>query len=585
MDKFLTKVQVKSIIDGRPAGTDPKDVLIGLHQRGYQMEGLDNSVFDRIPQPSSSVTAETQTPEAPPAEPGLFSRIGTDLAKRNQDIVSHFANINPNDSQQSDLPDVYGNKNTILGKILGDRGVHQTVEALIQAGGDVAGGVGDVFSELIKSGINKIKSSPEILSKTFGSILPLPLQPVADKLAPHLLNLTEKSLTNFATNLSKTDAGKLAIDAIKKGGDAWSAYAQAHPEDAKTIEAIGNIINLGIGVEGTSPIFGAAKDFALGAGEAAINAGKDITEGTIAAVKNAPETIANASVDAERAAWAKPTTLPKGFNKASEIFSNAADKGTNIPDVLVGNKIKLSDNIENGLFNTTDTADKLRIDAGKTSSDILRPALQKADLVTSRTPVQKIIDSTIQDIKNSRGLTAGDMEAQIAKVKSEGEALARKYPKGMKLADMHDEKIAYSSNRYSPIGPKSDANAAAVDRAFGRNLAKTVEAKAPKEIPVKAFNAELQKQYQAADYLEALNGKKAPLSLKNKIIATTAKATGATLGSIGGLPGEIAGYHFGGVIGNMLNNMSNPVRDYFLNQLEKQSPAVFEQVKSYLRQP
>lgn len=284
--------------------------------------------------------------------------------------------------------------------------------------------------------------------------------------------------------------------------------------------------------------------------------------------------------------WKEPIKANETkFNKATDVYNNAQKSGHDIADTLVKNKIKLDNNIENGQYATAETADQIRADAGKTSHELLRPSLQQADYTTPKTPVSDIIKGTIEDIKNSKGLTPGNTEAQIAKATSEGEALARKYPDGMSLTDMHDNKITYASNgKYSPVGDVNVNNAAGVNRAFGRTMGHLVETKAPPELPVHKFNAELTKQYQVADYLDMLDKKKVPQSILSKIAKTTAKVIGAATGHGlgGGLLGGVGGYHIGGMVESMFENMPNPVKGYFLDSLSKTNPEAFNAVRNYL---
>lgn len=281
--------------------------------------------------------------------------------------------------------------------------------------------------------------------------------------------------------------------------------------------------------------------------------------------------------------FAKPTTIPKAsYNKATDIYNNSKGK---VGETLVNNGIKNSDIIDKGVYNTSDTADTIRADAGKMSNETLRPALQQADYSTPKTPVEDVIKKTIKDLNESRGVTPGDIESQIAKAKAEGEILKQKYPNGMSLTDMHDNKITYAMNgKYSPIGISSENNIASTNRAFGRTLGDLVEEKAPSDIPVHDFNAELQKQYQAADYLDALHGKKAPLGLGSRIAKTSAKVAGAAIGEHlgGGLLGGVGGYHLGGMLETSFENMSNPVKSYFLKNLQTTNPEAFSQIQKYL---
>ena len=358
------------------------------------------------------------------------------------------------------------------------------------------------------------------------------------------------------------------------------------PKVAGDLNAVSQVANLGATVAGAGAGAEALEDL-----PAALDKNSPIPKAAdkvaaIPAVQKVTDSLSEHYVNSEKESWAKPASTPQvGFKKVAAIFENAASKGNDIPDTLVKNGIKLSDNVEGGKYVTADTADSIRTDAAKMSSELLRPSLQMADYSTPKTPVTDIVKSTINDIKASKGTTPGDIETQIAKAKQEGNALTRKYPDGMSLTDMHDTKIDYASNgKYSPVGDTNVNNIAGVNRAFGRTLASQVETKAPAGVPVKEFNAELAKQYQAADYLDALDSKKVPQSIMSKIAKTAAKVAGAAVGDSlgGGILGGVGGYHIGGMVESMLENMPNPIKGHFLNTLEMTNPPAFEAVKSYM---
>lgn len=284
--------------------------------------------------------------------------------------------------------------------------------------------------------------------------------------------------------------------------------------------------------------------------------------------------------------WSAPVTSnAKGFSSASDIFNEAKAKGNNIGETLTKNKINIDDNIENGKYDTEETAQKIRTDAGKMSGDLLRPSLEKADKFTPKTPVKDITDAALKDIQKSRGITPLDEEAQIAKITAQGEALARKYPEGMSLTDMHDQKINYASNGGYKFGDTPETgNLKATNRAFGRVLGKLVEDKAPPDVPVHEFNAELSKQYQAADYLDSLDKKNVPQTTMQRLTKMAAKGVGAGIGHGvgGGLFGSIAGYQIGGMFESMFENMSNPAKAQFLDNLKKTNPEAFLKVQQFM---
>lgn len=284
--------------------------------------------------------------------------------------------------------------------------------------------------------------------------------------------------------------------------------------------------------------------------------------------------------------WEKPTTVAKpAYSKATQIAKQATSKGNSIPETLVNNGVKLSDNIQEGKYATKDTAEMLRSDAGKMSSELLRPSLQMADYTTAKIPVENVLKNAKSVISNDTTMTLGDKETAISKLEKEGTALQKKYPDGMSLENLHDNKITYSQNAgHNPLGTRADNISANTNNAIATSLKTTLEKSAPSDVPVKEVNGELSKRYQAANYLDALNGKPVPRGLGSKIAQTAAKVTGAVAGESlgGGLLGGVGGYHLAGAVEKFIENMTNPVKAHFLNNLEKTNPEAFAKVRDYL---
>lgn len=287
--------------------------------------------------------------------------------------------------------------------------------------------------------------------------------------------------------------------------------------------------------------------------------------------------------------WTKPTTKPAGFKKATQIFNNAADKGHNIAETLVGNKLKLSDHISEGKYNTADTASNIRSDAMKASNDMLRPSLEKADAEGApKTSISDLINTARQNIAKNKSLTQEMKDSLQGQLNKTELSLTKKSPQGLSLTDLHDEKIVRDMNsKYSPVGDIATNAEAIKNKAIADAARTTLEKTAPKDIPVKDFNAELSKQHQAANYLDALNGKKAPVSNLSKVANYGGKLAGLAAGSAagGGILADVAGYHIGGLAERMIENMPNPLKNHFLDNLETTNPEAFTKIQEYLNRP
>lgn len=313
----------------------------------------------------------------------------------------------------------------------------------------------------------------------------------------------------------------------------------------------------------------------------------DATTNTITGTKNAIVNrlgLSDASqIKKVKAQWLEPTTKPKAsYNKATDIFKDAKRQGNDVGETLV-NKLKISptDNIDGKTYNTTDTVEQIRRETGLTSGDLLRPSLEQASYTTPKVPIADVEQEAVASVMRDKRLA--DKEAIVAKIKRRFEStgqgsLQEQYPEGFDLTNLHDQKITNSMD-VNFNNPDKDANYH-ISQAFKKQLEKS----APKEIPVKAFNDELQKNYQAADYLEALHGKTAPQSLVKKTGVLVGKIAGAGLGNAlgGGLLGGVGGYHLGGALISAFESIPNPLKEAALRSLQVNKPGVYQALENYL---
>jgi hypothetical protein len=252
--------------------------------------------------------------------------------------------------------------------------------------------------------------------------------------------------------------------------------------------------------------------------------------------------------------------------------------------VLVKNKINIADHIEDGKYNTLDTAKMLREDSGKASSEALRPSLVLADPSVPLTSVSDIITSAKSALSKSKYVLEEEKSIMTKKLDAVESALNKKFPSGMKLSELHDEKILRGTKtQRSPIGDVATNRNAQVNEVLRDTLQNMVENKAPKDIPVNDFNKVLTSQYKAADYLDQLHGKAKASGIFSKIAKTSAKVVGATLGGeTGGLLAGVGGYHLGGMIESLFENMPANTRALLLRNLEIENPEAFKSVESYM---
>jgi hypothetical protein len=284
--------------------------------------------------------------------------------------------------------------------------------------------------------------------------------------------------------------------------------------------------------------------------------------------------------------WKAPSEINNtSYNKARGVL----DKSPDVPSFLAEQGIAPFQHVEDGKFLTTDTAEALRDTAGKLSRETLRPSLQMADYTTPKTPVKalSISDDLIQ--AQGKGVTPDDMEAIRGIIAKKLDALTRKHEEGMSLENLHDERITYAQNgKFSPVADNATDNNAIANRSIATALNDALDKAAPSDVPVKDFRSYLSKYYKAADYLDALNGKKAPVSTAQSIARFGAKFGGAAMARFlvpggGELISTFAGYQIGKALEHALENATNPMRDAFLRNLQKTNPEAHTKLLEYLQ--
>lgn len=313
----------------------------------------------------------------------------------------------------------------------------------------------------------------------------------------------------------------------------------------------------------------------------AINDSMTTTPEEKAAAQTAQQTQERAKVVSD---WTKPTIDPSAsFDKARFVLN----KDPEIPNTLVNLGANPIASIEDGKYNTADTAQSIRDNMGQKSAELLRPALQAADASTPPIEANDILAPALSSIENQPGLTPTMLKAIRAKVGSMISDIGEEYGGQLSLTDQLDEKINHDANAgYNPTKSDADNITAVSNRAVANGLRTTLEENAPAGVDVKNFNAELAKNYRAADYLDALHGKKAPVSLVQSAVRYISKIAGArTAGLIGGgdLVSELVGYKVGGALEKLVENMTNPMRDAFLKDIKsKTSLEAFTKVQNYI---
>ena len=297
----------------------------------------------------------------------------------------------------------------------------------------------------------------------------------------------------------------------------------------------------------------------------------------------------DAHVQATAKDWQAPTTL-KGaaYNKARAVIA----KSPEAPTTLAGVGLNPIEYITDGKYDTAQAAEDLRSTTDQISQDLVRPSLVKLDQSDPIAVKATDLSSPAKDIAaNFDGVTDKNLEQINAAIDDNLAATDRANPDGMSREDLHDNKITYSQNAgYNPIKDDASNNNALANKAIGLAMKQAVEDNVPADTPVGQANAQLSKQYAAADYLESLDNKKAPVSTAQSIVRYGAKVAGAAAGralfggKLGDLVTTFVGYKVGGALENVLENMTNAGRAEALSNLQTAQPAAFAKLQSFLNE-
>jgi hypothetical protein len=274
-------------------------------------------------------------------------------------------------------------------------------------------------------------------------------------------------------------------------------------------------------------------------------------------------------IDATAKSWDVPKNSKNAkFDKAKIIDEQASAKGFNIKQELAQDNVFKDKNITDGKFDLTDTIKSYREKAGG-GSEYLDTAIKLKNPAVLREPSADIYNEAIKSIDPTT--TKGD--SIIKYLRKEASLQKDK----LDFSDIYNKKKYYGSNANwngKGDGIAEEANAA-LNIIFKKKL---IEKGKEAGIPVEKFLAMQEQNYKIADYLEALDGARVPMTPIQKTRRGVLKVAGALLGSKGGPYGAVAGYHGAGLLDNILGDLPKPVRDAVMKDYVKATPQVQKQM-------
>ena len=473
------------------------------------------------------------------------------------------ASASPQQPQQAPQPSILdqvwgglGNAANQIGQAA-QSGVAQIGQGIQQAKPAGGGGLGGLVT-----GVGNILGGA-------ANVIQSPLTPITQPTIGAGINAIGNQISNnpAVQKFSQTPAGKttanVAGTVANYANAAGTVVAGAQAADAipKTVQSIKDYVN-------PPPEVVAARAAADKAGQAA----------------NVQSHIDSVTQD-----W---QSVAKEQGNAYNNIRKVLAKSPEAPQALAENGINPADNIQSGKYVTTDTAANLRDTAGSISQDFIRPSLEKIDAsgTVPPKPAADFVAPAKSIAADFPGVTPDALEQINTAIDNKVAALDRANPDGLGLVAQHDNKITYSQNAgYNPVRADAENNAALANKAVGLALKDSVEKSIPADAPIGEANAALSRMYKGADYLDALNGKKAPVSLAQSAVKYGFKIGGAAAarsifgGHLGDIITTFVGYKMGGIVDNWLENLTNAGRAEVLDNLQYSQPEAFAKLSEFLK--
>lgn len=526
------------------------------------------------------VTTQPTTPQGDGVLMGIaksvLSPVAT-LAARPVQLAAEFAGATSEQVNQYNLGGFVAPVPQNTSDVVKDvgRGV-QTVALGITAPESIltAGGAFGLGSSLEKQGSNI--TSKEGLTDAF-------VQTLIGMGGAKLLDFAGRPILNAAGKVIGKWTPQALLDIAKQGTGAVDKFMQ----DNKFLNAV---------TKPTAPI---AKAITTGAKaidstinkstKALFTGGMDVVKSQYPALKT--ENIAQHYQDNEINRMMEPTT--KGgtrYKVSTEIVKDAERRGIDVAKKMADNKIYASDNITDGVYDTKDTAQALLDETKSHGNEIIRPALREAQAGVPTRSIQEVRGKIIDKIYADGSLTPAQKAKFIRKVNIEyGDFSpeAKTFKNGYNLEDLYNSKLkrvsgVYKTPKGGGVSTISDALTIQQKKIEAEVFNSILKDATPKEVGLDPYFKAQEENFVLSNYLNSLNGKRAPVSLFQRATRRAGQLAGGVLGfKAAGPIGIFSGYQFGGMMNDTFASLPNPLKVKYLLTIPKKTPAIFDLIKQY----
>lgn len=425
--------------------------------------------------------------------------------------------------------------------------------------------LGDVIGDVAMSSVSEVASNP---------LNPIYWGMKAGKAAAKKAWNSLPDLTKEGIKIAAETGGDVA-SAI---GEGWKQVEQVAPETARNIKSIAQIVT-------ALPWAKPSKEVILWTAWVAsdvIDLAKQIPEIKPNVIKKAQDYYSKSEVEQ----FNKPSSLPDPqYKKAREVWDNAKRKWTDLWQVARNNNIQYDTLNDGGKFNAIDTAKNVREDAIKASNDMIIEGIREADKFTEPTSANKIRNELLKQVENDKNLTGAQRSAMTKYIDNEFDSIIKDYGEELSLESMQKGKVKFDRNsKYDEVGLPSDSNIYKANKAIADKLRASIEKGAWANLPIREVNASLAKQFELANYLEELHGKKVPQTMLHNLTRVGAKALWGTTGAVvwGWAIWAFAWYQSVAVLFDTLSNLPSPLRSKMLNSIKSENPEAYKQIQEFI---
>lgn len=438
------------------------------------------------------------------------------------------------------------------------------------------------FKDFQSGNIDPLSTSLQILGQGAGAINDIAGQAVSSaysSLPTFVTTPINETAKSVSTDILETSIGKAGLGAIKLGAEAYNKFKQENPIAAKNLEAVLNIGSLLPITKGATVASEGAVGAVKGATKGVLGTADNLLEKTLQSVTkplsssfdNVSKKVFEQTIDD----WNKIGT---DYVRTNKILKKAQAREKDPALFLAERGIDPGSTVDSGA--RKQIAERLKKQDTAPFEEVLQKSLQIADESAPGIDLNKIEANLLNDIKSA------NVDVQKAKTLEKGikeriQLLKEKYGSDIvKRQDLNIEKRAFWQN----TGFDTTGNLAGdVNYRMGRSLKTAIEDSVD-DVNIQELNNILGDHYEAARFLEALDGKAGKLTTGEKIKKAIVRSASTLVGSkLSDFGGGLTGFIVADSINSALRGANDAFKSFFLQNLKTTNPAKYDEYVNALK--